>query len=87
VCFAEVLLVFEDSLSIENDKSLTGEPMLPSRTANQYLARYWFAVRDGNGSPVRDQRTHSDLLEGCLKEVVTGGGGGFIARGCCVSVL
>jgi hypothetical protein len=27
----------------------------PSRTANQYLARYWFAVRDGKiGSPVRD---------------------------------
>jgi hypothetical protein len=37
------------------DKSLTGEPILPSRTANQYLARYWFAVRDGKiGSPVRD---------------------------------
>jgi hypothetical protein len=26
---------------------LAGEPILPSRTANQYLARYWFAVRDG----------------------------------------
>jgi len=25
------------------DKSLTGEPILPSRAANQYLARYWFA--------------------------------------------
>ena len=24
------------------DKPLTGEPILPSRTANQYLARYWF---------------------------------------------
>ncbi len=37
------------------DKSLTGEPILPSRTANQYLARYWFAVPDGKiGSPVRD---------------------------------
>jgi hypothetical protein len=23
--------------------SMTGEPILPSRTANQYLARYWFA--------------------------------------------
>ena len=29
------------------DKSLTGEPILPSRTTTQYLARYWFAVRDG----------------------------------------
>jgi hypothetical protein len=37
------------------DKSLTGEPILPSRTADQYLARYWSAVRDGKiGSPVRD---------------------------------
>ncbi len=37
------------------DKSLTDEPILPSRTANQNLARYWFAVRDGKiGSPVRD---------------------------------
>ena len=26
------------------DKSLTGEPILPSQTANQYRARYWFAV-------------------------------------------
>jgi len=35
--------------------ALTGEPILPSRIANQYLARYWFAVRDGKiGSPVRD---------------------------------
>jgi hypothetical protein len=33
------------------DKSLTGEPILPSRTANQF----WFAVRDGKiGSPVKD---------------------------------
>jgi hypothetical protein len=33
---------------------LTGELFLPSRTANQYLARYWFAVRDGkNSSPVK----------------------------------
>jgi hypothetical protein len=33
---------------------LTGEPILPARTANQYLARYWFAVRAGKiGSPVR----------------------------------
>ena len=33
---------------------LTGELFLPSRTANQYLARFWFAVRDGKiGSPVR----------------------------------
>ena len=32
------------------DKLLTGEPILPARTANQYLAR--FAVRAGNiGSP------------------------------------
>jgi hypothetical protein len=23
---------------------MTGEPILPARTANQYLARYWFAV-------------------------------------------
>jgi hypothetical protein len=22
---------------------MTGEPILPARTANQYLARYWFA--------------------------------------------
>ena len=29
---------------------LTGELFLPSRTANQYLARYWFAVRDGKNS-------------------------------------
>jgi hypothetical protein len=35
------------------DKSLTGEPILPARTAN--LARYWFVVRAGKiGSPVRD---------------------------------
>jgi hypothetical protein len=33
---------------------LTGEPILPARTANQHLARYWFAVRAGKiGSPVR----------------------------------
>ncbi len=33
---------------------LTCELFLPSRTANQYLARYWFAVRDGkNSSPVK----------------------------------
>jgi hypothetical protein len=32
---------------------MTGEPILPARTANQYLARYWFAVRAGKiGSPV-----------------------------------
>ena len=30
-----------------NQYLATGEPNLPSRTANQYLARYWFAVRDG----------------------------------------
>ena len=31
----------------------TGEPILPARTANQYLARYWFAVSAGKiGSPV-----------------------------------
>jgi hypothetical protein len=24
---------------------MTGEPILPARTANQYLARYWFTVR------------------------------------------
>ncbi len=42
-------------ITAESDKSLTGEPILPSRTANQYLARHWFAVRDGKiGSPVRD---------------------------------
>jgi hypothetical protein len=36
-------------------QSLTCEPILPSRTSNQYLARYWFAVRDGKiGSPVRN---------------------------------
>jgi hypothetical protein len=36
-----------------DDKSLTGELILPSRTANQYLARarYWFAVRDGKPGP------------------------------------
>jgi hypothetical protein len=33
---------------------LTGEPILPARTANQHLARYWFAVRAGKiGSSVR----------------------------------
>jgi hypothetical protein len=33
---------------------LTGEPILPAQTANQYLARYWFAVCAGKiGSPVR----------------------------------
>jgi hypothetical protein len=33
---------------------MTGEPILPARTANQYLAIYWFAVRAGKiGSPVR----------------------------------
>jgi hypothetical protein len=32
---------------------MTGEPILPARTANQYLARFWFAVRAGKiGSPV-----------------------------------
>jgi hypothetical protein len=32
---------------------MTGEPILPARTANQDLARYWFAVRaDKIGSPV-----------------------------------
>jgi hypothetical protein len=32
---------------------LTGEPILPARTANHYLARYWSAVRAGKiGSPV-----------------------------------
>ena len=31
----------------------TGEPILPARTANQCLARYWFAVLAGKiGSPV-----------------------------------
>ena len=39
----------------QTDKSLTGEPILPVRTANQYLARYWFAVCSGKiGSQVRD---------------------------------
>ena len=43
------------SLGIVGDKSLTGEPILPARPANQYLARYWFAVRAGKiGSPVKD---------------------------------
>jgi hypothetical protein len=33
---------------------LTGEPILPAQTANQYLARCWFAVCAGKiGSPVR----------------------------------
>jgi hypothetical protein len=46
-----LLIMFYDTF----DKSLTGEPILPSRTADQYLARYWSAVRDGKiGSPVRD---------------------------------
>jgi hypothetical protein len=45
------------------DKSLTGEPILPSQTADQYLARYWFAVRDGKiGSPVRDLSAELGLL-------------------------
>ena len=43
---------------------LTGELFLPSRTANQYLARYWFAVRDGkNSSPVKK------FIIGCRPEV------------------
>jgi hypothetical protein len=29
---------------------MTGEPNLPVRTANQYLARYWFAVGPDIGS-------------------------------------
>jgi hypothetical protein len=33
---------------------MTGEPNLPAQTADQYLARYWFAVCAGKiGSPVR----------------------------------
>jgi hypothetical protein len=35
---------------------LTGEPILPAQTANQNLARYWFAVAvcvGKIGSPVR----------------------------------
>jgi hypothetical protein len=37
------------------DEFLTGELFSPSCTTNQYLARYWFAVRDGkNSSPVRN---------------------------------
>jgi hypothetical protein len=32
---------------------MTGEPILPARTADQHLARYWSAVRAGKiGSPV-----------------------------------
>jgi hypothetical protein len=32
---------------------MTGEPILLARTADQYLARYWSAVRAGKiGSPV-----------------------------------
>jgi len=54
-CPAHFLMTHKtDSLS-HSDKSLTGEPILPSRTENQYLARYWFTVCDGKiGSPVRD---------------------------------
>jgi hypothetical protein len=38
----------------ECDEFLTGELFLPSRTSNQYLARYWFAVSYGkNSSPVK----------------------------------
>jgi hypothetical protein len=33
---------------------MTGEPILPARTADQYVARSWFAVCAGKiGSPVR----------------------------------
>jgi hypothetical protein len=33
---------------------MTREPILPARTADQYLARYWSAVCAGKiGSPVR----------------------------------
>ena len=40
--------------SIYHDKCLTREPILPARTANQYRARYWSAVRAGKiGSPAR----------------------------------
>ena len=38
-----------------SDEFLTGELFLPWRTVNQYLARYWFTVRQGkNSSPVRN---------------------------------
>jgi len=39
---------------LENDKSLTGEPILPSRTANQHLARCWFVVRKEVDQESRD---------------------------------
>ncbi len=35
---------YNQSSCAERDEFLTGEPFLPSRTVNQYLARYWFAV-------------------------------------------
>jgi hypothetical protein len=47
--------LFRSRIAWYGDKSLTGEPILPARPANQYLARYWFAVRAGKiGSPVKD---------------------------------
>jgi hypothetical protein len=53
-CTVEPVRHRQETLGLA-DKSPTGEPILPSQTANQYLARYWFAVRDGKiGSPVRD---------------------------------
>ncbi len=46
-----VCLFYAEGPSLINRK--TGEPILPALTANQYLARYWFAVRAGKmGSPV-----------------------------------
>jgi hypothetical protein len=42
------------ALCVNADKSPSSEPILPARTANQSLARYWFAVRAGEiGSPAR----------------------------------
>ena len=40
----DVSVAFIESELDDSDEFLTGELFLPWRTANQYLARYWFAV-------------------------------------------
>jgi hypothetical protein len=48
---------------------MTGEPVLPARTANQYLARYWFGhaiyrsmINRMTGEPVLPARTANQYL-------------------------
>jgi len=70
---AETRAQFPYLLATQFDEFLTGELFLPSRTANQYLARYWFAVRDGkNSSPVRNSSQFcANAVFGEYGEVVT----------------